>query len=192
MDISRYAIVTATIVAFFATGCSTDGLTVSFGNPGSAATNAGDSTVNGTTSTGNNSGGPTAGNATETSGTVAQVIALVNDERAKSGLNSLTANAKLTAAAAAHADDMAVHSFFSHTGSDGASSADRATRAGYNWSAVGENIASGATSPAQVMDLWMNSSGHRANILNSNFTEIGVAVDTHGGLLWVQVFGRPQ
>ena len=194
MGITRRGLCCVAVLSLLSAGCVSEGLSVSFGDLGGGTSTTGDtsggSTVGGTTLT---TGGTTTGGSTAGSSSVAaQVIALVNDERSRAGVGPLTANSLLTAAASAHAEDMANNGFFSHTGSDGSSSADRATRAGYNWSTVGENIASGATTAAQVMEMWMNSSGHRANILNANFTEIGVAVDSRGGLLWVQVFGRPQ
>ncbi|MFE2011435.1 CAP domain-containing protein [Streptomyces sp. NPDC059491] len=118
-----------------------------------------------------------------------QVIALVNAERAKAGCGALTANATLTKAAQGHSDDMAARDFFDHTNPDGASPGDRVTAAGYPWSTYGENIAMGQSSPEQVMESWMNSPGHRANILNCDFKEIGVGIHNSGGPYWTQVFG---
>lgn len=129
-----------------------------------------------------------------------EVVNLVNGERAQAGCGPLTPNAKLTAAARGHSQDMANNDFFSHTGSNGSSPGDRVDAQGYNWSTWGENIAAGYSSPAAVMNGWMNSSGHRQNILNCNYTEIGVgyifnANDT-GSVnyrhYWTQVFGRPR
>lgn len=117
------------------------------------------------------------------------VLNLVNQARAAQGLGAVTLNAQLTQAATTHANDMNQNNFFSHTGSDGSNIGTRVTRTGYSWSTAGENIARGQTSPQNVMNDWMNSSGHRANILNSNFTEMGLA---HVGLYWVQVFARPR
>ncbi|MEU3606841.1 CAP domain-containing protein [Streptomyces sp. NPDC035033] len=118
-----------------------------------------------------------------------QVIALVNAERAKAGCGPLTANATLTRAAQGHSDDMAARDFFDHTDPDGDGPGERVTAAGYPWSTYGENIAMGQTTPEQVMDAWMNSPGHRANILNCSFEEIGVGIHTDGGPYWTQVFG---
>ncbi|MFI1814786.1 CAP domain-containing protein [Streptomyces sp. NPDC020422] len=118
-----------------------------------------------------------------------QVIALVNAERAKVGCGALTANAALTSAAQGHSDDMAARDFFDHTNPDGAGPGDRVTAAGYPWSTYGENIAMGQTSPEQVMESWMNSPGHRANILNCDFKEIGIGIHDSGGPYWTQVFG---
>ncbi len=192
MSTFHRAVIISAGILLVATGCVSEGLSFNFGDPGGGSTIIGDNTSNnGGGST--NGGGPSGSvGASGSTAIASQVIALVNDERARAGVAPLTANSLLTAAAAAHAADMASNGFFSHTGSDGSSSAERATRAGYNWSTIGENIAMGATSAEQVMEMWMNSSGHRANILNASFTEIGVGLDSRGGSQWVQVFARPQ
>jgi uncharacterized protein YkwD len=122
----------------------------------------------------------------------AEVLSLVNEERGTRGLAPLRANAALDAAAQGHATDMFENDFFAHTGSNGTSVANRAANAGYVWSYVGENIAYGPSFAADVMSMWMNSPGHRANILNEQFEELGVGVDLRGSPLWVQVFGRPR
>ncbi|WP_024756644.1 CAP domain-containing protein [Streptomyces exfoliatus] len=118
-----------------------------------------------------------------------QVVALVNEERAKAGCGPLTANATLTSAAQGHSDDMAARDFFDHTNPDGAGPGERVTAAGYPWSTYGENIAMGQSTPEEVMDSWMNSPGHRANILNCDFKEIGIGIHSSGGPYWTQVFG---
>ncbi|MFF8835605.1 CAP domain-containing protein [Streptomyces sp. NPDC015130] len=118
-----------------------------------------------------------------------QVIALVNAERAKAGCGALSANATLTKAAQGHSDDMAARDYFDHTNPDGDGPGERVTAAGYPWSTYGENIAMGQSTPEQVMEGWMNSPGHRANILNCDFKEIGVGIHTDGGPYWTQVFG---
>ncbi|MEU6878804.1 CAP domain-containing protein [Streptomyces sp. NPDC046712] len=121
--------------------------------------------------------------------TADQVISLVNAERAKAGCGPLTANSQLTRAAQAHSDDMAARDFFDHTNPDGAGPGERVTATGYPWSTYGENIAMGQSSAEQVMESWMNSPGHRANILNCSFKEIGVGIHNQGGPYWTQVFG---
>ncbi|WKU44906.1 sigma-70 family RNA polymerase sigma factor [Streptomyces sp. VNUA116] len=119
-----------------------------------------------------------------------QVTALVNAERAKAGCSPLTENSTLDRAAQGHSDDMAARGFFNHTNPDGKGPGDRITAAGYSWSTYGENIAYGQQTPASVMDSWMNSDGHRKNILNCSFKEIGVGVNqAPGGPRWTQVFG---
>ncbi|MFG2776109.1 CAP domain-containing protein [Streptomyces sp. NPDC048350] len=117
------------------------------------------------------------------------VISLVNAERAKAGCGPLSANATLTRAAQGHSEDMAARDYFDHTNPDGAGPGERVTAAGYPWSTYGENIAMGQSTPEQVMEGWMNSPGHRANILNCDFKEIGIGVHSEGGPYWTQVFG---
>ncbi|MFC5720289.1 sigma-70 family RNA polymerase sigma factor [Streptomyces gamaensis] len=119
-----------------------------------------------------------------------QVTNLVNAERAKAGCGSVRLNAQLTQAAQRHSDDMAARNFFDHTNPDGKGPGDRITAAGYRWSTYGENIAYGQQTPASVMDSWMHSDGHRRNIRNCAFDEIGVGVNqAPGGPRWTQVFG---
>ncbi|MFD5639526.1 sigma-70 family RNA polymerase sigma factor [Streptomyces sp. NPDC127077] len=122
--------------------------------------------------------------------TVAQVVALVNKERATAGCGPLTEDPQLEDAAQAHSDDMAARDFFEHTNPDGADPGKRITAAGYQWSTYGENIAMGQQTPESVMESWMNSPGHRANILNCSFKNIGVGVHKgSGGPWWTQDFG---
>jgi uncharacterized protein YkwD len=127
------------------------------------------------------------------------VVDLVNVERISAGCAPLQVNAKLVAAAQEHSEDMALNDFFSHTGSNGSSPGQRIAAQGYSYSTWGENIAAGYTTAASVVNGWMNSSGHRANILNCNFEETGVgyyflANDT-GSVnyyrYWTQVFASP-
>ncbi|MEU9144541.1 CAP domain-containing protein [Streptomyces sp. NPDC048349] len=125
------------------------------------------------------------------SGPAAEVVALVNKERAQAGCSALTVNAKLTAAALDHSKDMAAHSNMSHTGSDGSNPGERITRAGYAWSTYGENVAYGYSTPEQVMTGWMNSPGHRQNILNCAFKEIGVGL-AQPNSYWTQTFGAAR
>ncbi|UFR06310.1 sigma-70 family RNA polymerase sigma factor [Streptomyces sp. Go40/10] len=123
-------------------------------------------------------------------GTVAQVVALVNKERAAAGCGPVTEDAQLDRAAQGHSDDMAARGFFDHTNPDGDGPGERITAAGYRWSTYGENIAKGQQTPQAVMDSWMNSPGHRANILNCSFKNIGVGVHNgSGGPWWTQAFG---
>ncbi|MFF5445597.1 CAP domain-containing protein [Streptomyces sp. NPDC012888] len=134
---------------------------------------------------------PTSPAPTTASGPTARVVALVNVERAKAGCPALTVNAKLTAAAQGHSKDMAAHGNMSHTGSDGSDPGTRITRAGYAWSTYGENVAYGYGTPEQVMAGWMNSPGHRRNILNCSFKEIGVGLAQPGNY-WTQNFGAAR
>jgi uncharacterized protein YkwD len=106
-----------------------------------------------------------------------QVISLINAERTAEGLSTLAQNSSLTQAARRHSADMACTDNFSHTGSDGTAPWDRVSAAGYSWSRVTENIAASSYqyfSPASVVNMWMNSPGHKANILDANVIHIGV------------------
>jgi uncharacterized protein YkwD len=125
----------------------------------------------------------------------ARVIELINIERANAGLSALSAQGQLGSAAQLHSADMACNNYFSHTGLDGSSSGDRAQRQGYGSGFVGENIAAGYSSPESTVKGWMNSPGHKANILNVDYTEIGVGYAFGGnsdyGSYWTAVFARP-
>ncbi|NNJ07404.1 sigma-70 family RNA polymerase sigma factor [Streptomyces sp. PKU-MA01144] len=127
------------------------------------------------------------------SGDAEQVVALVNAERAKAGCGPVRSNDKLETAARRHSEDMAARGYFDHTSPDGTDPGDRITAAGYQWSTYGENIARGQQSPSSVMTSWMNSPGHRANILNCSFKELGVGIhDGSGGPWWTQAFGTSR
>jgi uncharacterized protein YkwD len=121
------------------------------------------------------------------SSTAEQVISLVNDERAQAGCKPLTEESHLTKAAQDYSDDMSARNFFAHTNPEGVTFDQRIKNAG-NSKPGAENIAKGQTSASQVMIAWMNSEGHRANILNCSLTKIGVGVTTKGWY-WVQDFG---
>lgn len=119
------------------------------------------------------------------SGYAAEVIKLVNQERAKAGLKPLTENAKLSNMAMDKAKDMNNNNYFDHNSPTYGSPFDMMKKYGISFSYAGENIAKGQKTPSDVMNAWMNSSGHRANILNGNYTTIGVAY--YNGY-WVQEF----
>ncbi|MEO1070369.1 MAG: CAP domain-containing protein, partial [Cyanobacteria bacterium J06638_6] len=105
---------------------------------------------------------------------VKEVIDLTNEFRAKNGLDPLSVDVDLTEAAQKHSASMAKQDFFSHTGPNGSKPKDRAKSAGYETQSVGENIAAGYRTPQDVVDGWIASSGHRRNMLNSKYNEIGV------------------
>jgi Ca2+-binding RTX toxin-like protein len=134
---------------------------------------------------------------TTNSNFIAQVVALTNQFRAENGLAPLALNAELSNTAQFHSQDMASQDYFSHTGKNGSSPWDRAEMFGYGMTAMGENIAAGQRTPAAVVEGWKNSPGHRANMLNASFTEIGVgyeflATDTGSvnySHYWTQFFG---
>lgn len=143
--------------------------------------------------------------ATDASRVSARVLGLVNKARAQARKCGRVAHAAagplklspaLSRAALGHAKDMAANDFFEHQGSDGSRPSERATRAGYRWRTVGENIALGAPDAESVVQGWLQSPGHCANIMNPQFTEMGLAYFVEprrqNGVYWVQVFGRPR
>lgn len=122
-----------------------------------------------------------------------EVIRLVNVERQKAGLSALKTNVELSNVARIKSNDMKDKGYFSHTSPTYGSPFDMMKSFGIRYSYAGENIAMGQRTPEEVMRGWMNSQGHRNNILNPNFTEIGVgyAVDKNGRAYWTQMFIRP-
>jgi uncharacterized protein YkwD len=116
-----------------------------------------------------------------------------NRIRTERKLKKLTVSRTLTAAAQAHAEDMAARRKMSHTGGDGSSSSERIKARGYRYFRAGENVAAGWFSADRVMKGWMDSPGHKRNILGS-FSEIGVgcAVDEDGKRYWCVTFGLPS
>jgi uncharacterized protein YkwD len=121
----------------------------------------------------------------------AEVVVLTNAERAAARLAPLAGDRRLTAAAQAHSADMVARDFYSHTTPEGREPWDRAAAAGAAHRGIGENIACGQRTPAEVVQGWMNSPGHRANILKPEFTHIGIgyATGSRAGTYWTQLFG---
>ncbi len=119
-----------------------------------------------------------------------KVLELVNIERAKHNLAPLSWDSSLAEVAKAHSFDMAKNNYFSHTNLNGQSAFDRMKNAGINYSYAAENIAAGQKTPESAMNSWMNSEGHRNNILNKNVTRIGVGYVKGGsyGHYWTQNF----
>jgi uncharacterized protein YkwD len=119
----------------------------------------------------------------------AEVVRLTNVERAAAGRAALTVHPAVTQAALNHSQDQAATGRMSHTGSDGSDAGTRLTRAGFTWGAWGENVAAGQRTAQDVVAAWMSSSGHRANMLSSSFTTIGVGVatDAAGTPYWTMV-----
>lgn len=122
-----------------------------------------------------------------------ELIAAVNRTRVANGVLPLSADSRLGRAARLHADDMAVRDYFSHKSPEGTRVSTRATRAGYPWLSIGENIARGQLDVDAVMTAWLNSDGHRRNMLRAPYCDIGVGVSRAGAsgcaLFWTQVFG---
>lgn len=120
-----------------------------------------------------------------TSSYASQVVAMVNQERAKAGLKPLAVNAKLASMALVKAKDMKNNRYFDHNSPTYGSPFDMMKSFGITYRYAGENIAMGQRNPREVMTAWMNSPGHKANILNANYSSIGVAY--YNGE-WVQEF----
>lgn len=121
-----------------------------------------------------------------------QVIQLVNEERAKAGLKPLRPNWELSRVARHKSEDMRDRNYFSHQSPTYKDPFTMIKAYGINYSAAAENIAMGQTTPSQVMKSWMSSQGHRSNILNASFTQIGVglAIGGTGKYYWTQMFIR--
>jgi uncharacterized protein YkwD len=124
-----------------------------------------------------------------------EILRLVNLERERAGLLPLIRKQTLEDQATQYACEMIYYGFVEHVNPfTGTSVTDRAEEFGYDWLALGENLAAGQPTPARAMADWMASEGHRDNILNPQFTELGVGVRTGGeyGTYWVQEFGCPS
>lgn len=124
------------------------------------------------------------------SGYAQQVVNLVNKERATAGLSPLSANTNLAAVATKKAEDMRDKNYFSHTSPTYGSPFDMMSQFGIKYTAAGENIAKGQRTPESVMSAWMNSAGHRENIMSAKYNQIGVGyvTDSKGNTYWVQMF----
>ena len=132
-----------------------------------------------------------------------QVLELINEQRAEAGCDPLVMQSQLNAAAQGHANAMAVKNFFGHSGKNGSKFSTRIKAQGYRGRKYAENIAAGYASPEKVVSIWMNSSGHRVNIVNCAYTETGIALayqeddaplpgsDYPMRYYWVQDFARP-
>lgn len=119
---------------------------------------------------------------------VALFVELMNQHRVDVGCPALTWNADVAAVAQAHSEDMVARNFFAHTNPDGDSPFDRLANAGIDFSAAAENIAYGYPTPEAVLDAWLASDGHRANIENCALTEHGVGLQD---AYWTHLFIRP-
>ena len=121
------------------------------------------------------------------------MLASINAQRSAAGVGPLALCGTLNLAAQRHSIDQAAHNNMSHTGSNGSTMVSRVQAAGYNgWTSLAENVAYGYSNVGSVMNGWMNSSGHRANLLASSTTHVGVgrAAAASGTLYWTQDFGR--
>jgi uncharacterized protein YkwD len=129
----------------------------------------------------------------------AELSTRINAERRQAGRQPLALDPRLDAAAQRHAEDMLAHSYFAHRGRDGKTVRERSRAAGYEWEAIGENIALDQQSVKEAVESWMRSRGHRENILDRRYTQTGIGLalgrDPKTGeyrVLWVQTFGLPR
>ena len=132
-----------------------------------------------------------------------QVLELINQQRAQGGCDPLVMQRQLSAAAQSHANAMAMKNFFGHASKNGTKFSSRIKAQGYRGRKYAENIAAGYASAEKVVSIWMNSSGHRVNIMNCAFTETGIALayqeddaplagsDYPMRYYWVQDFAKP-
>jgi len=182
--------------------CSSLTLTACMGNNALPGSGNGDNPGAGPLPMGSDSGG--ADNQCRLNDRERALLARVNEARTRTrqcgaerypAVEPVRWSCRLEDAAQEHALDMAETNFFSHTGSDGSTAADRVDAQGYAWSAVGENIAAGNVGMGQVVEGWLESPSHCANLMNEQFTEMGIAsAESRNGdfsTYWVQVFARP-
>ncbi|MFC8918378.1 CAP domain-containing protein [Streptomyces sp. NPDC057116] len=122
-----------------------------------------------------------------------RVVALVNAARARAGCSPVRVDGRLHAAAQGHADDMAERDYYAHNSPEGRDAGHRMEAAGYAWSTWGENIHRGPRSPGRAVRDWLASAGHRENIVNCSFKDIGVGVNLRSnGPWWVQNFATAE
>lgn len=119
-----------------------------------------------------------------------RIVALVNTARAKAGCSPVRVDSRLRGAAQGHADDMADRDYYAHNNPEGRDAGDRMEAEGYNWRTWAENIHRGPRDPGRAVRDWLASPGHRKNIVNCEFKDIGVGVNLRSnGPWWVQNFG---
>jgi uncharacterized protein YkwD len=148
-------------------------------------------------SNGNGNGSGNNGGSSPSQSEEEKLLSLINDFRAQNGQSALSRNGKLDTAALNHSRDMANRGYFSHNSPEGGTPDQRIVAAGYTFSWWGENIyksAPGDATAQAAFTSWVNSSGHRANMLGSNFTQIGIgrATATDGRTYWTNTFGKPR
>lgn len=145
---------------------------------------------------------PAADDAIDVARTVLQLVNQARAQPRRCGSQAMAAvpavalSDTLSAAALGHSRDMARNGYFDHTGRDGSKPADRATRAGYRWRMVGENIAAGQATPQEAVAGWLRSPGHCVNLMRPEFSEMGLAFAVNRaseqGIYWTQLFGQPR
>ncbi|WP_397537920.1 CAP domain-containing protein [Rummeliibacillus pycnus] len=164
---------------------SNQGTTSNTGSDKGTTSNTGSN--QGTSSNKGSNNSTTNSNSSSASQFEQQVISLTNAERAKEGLPALQADTKLMQSAKAKSDDMAKNHYFDHTSPTYGSPFDQMKSLGISYKSAGENIAQGQKTPQEVVQAWMQSPGHRANIMNASYTHIGVGFSANGNY-WTQQF----
>lgn len=175
---------------------NTNNSTENVNNTDTATNNNSNNTNDKVNSTGNSNKLPetTKGNESQLTGNFAsyqkEVLDLVNVERTSRGLKPLKLDSNLSNVATTKSQDMINKNYFSHTSPTYGSPFDMMKKFGISYRTAGENIAMGQRNPKEVVTAWMNSEGHRKNILNANFTDLGVGVakDAKGTIYWTQMF----
>lgn len=168
-------------------GSSGSGSSSSSGSSGSGSSSSSGSSGSGSSSSSGSGSSSSASSSGYNDSYAQEVLTLINEERAAEGLSALTMNSTVMAAAKVRAKELATT--FSHYRPDGSVCFTALDDAGVSYMACAENIAGGQTTPAQVVSEWMNSSGHRANILSSAYTQIGIGCYYENGIYyWVQLF----
>lgn len=182
---------TVTVPSYFETAWEQLLAQYGIAKPGSSSNNAGNGLHHNGNSSNNagNGSNSTGGMSTGTSSAAQAVLSQVNAARAQNGLRALTLDANMNRAAAVRAAELAQS--FSHTRPNGSRGMTALNEAGVSYRTAGENIASGQQTAQAVVSAWMNSSGHRANILSASFGRMGVGQATIGGrTYWVQLFAN--
>lgn len=162
-------------------------------NSGNTGSNNGSNSGNTGSDNGSNSGNTESNNGSTDSTVTSQtafenkVLELVNAERAKNGLSALQMDESVRKVARVKSSDMSQNNYFSHTSPTYGTPFEMLKSYGISYKSAGENIAQGYTSPEAVVNGWMNSSGHRANILNASYTHIGIGYEANGNY-WTQMF----
>jgi len=166
-------------------------------NSGNIGSNNGSNSGNTGSNNGSNSGNTGSNNGSNNGNTDSivssqtafenKVLELVNEERAKNGLSALQMDESVRKVARVKSSDMSKNNYFSHTSPTYGTPFEMLKSYGISYKSAGENIAQGYTSPEAVVKGWMNSSGHRANILNASYTHIGIGYEADGNY-WTQMF----
>jgi uncharacterized protein YkwD len=127
-------------------------------------------------------------------GVTTECVALINSYRSAHGVAGVTADKRITTAAEAHSTDQAQRNKMTHTGANGSNAGQRLNVMGYSWKTWGENVAAGQPNCSNVMTAWMNSAGHRANILNPAFAHVGIGAvkSSNGTMYWTLDFAAPR